>query len=159
VFLFEGFRLDRRGLFRRADGGYFVPVPLGSRALEVLIVLVERAGDLVSRDQIMKIVWPGVVVENSNLPVQVAALRRVLDDGRSDGSCIQTVPGRGYRFTGTVCALIPMRPRQAAPARCRHCRSWSCRLPISAMPDSNSILQMGSPKTSRPTSRGSRICS
>ena len=59
AFLFEGFRLDRRGLSRRDDNGGFVPVPIGSRALEVLGVLVERAGDLVSKDEIMNAVWPG----------------------------------------------------------------------------------------------------
>ena len=99
VFLFEGFRLDRRGLSRCDDQGCFVPVPVGSRALEVLGVLVARSGDLVARDEIMNVVWPGVVVESSNLPVQIAALRRVLDDGRAEGSCIQTVPGRGYRLS------------------------------------------------------------
>jgi len=102
VFLFEGFRLDRRGLSRCDDQGCFVPVPLGSRALEVLGVLVARSGDLIARDEIMNVVWPGVVVESSNLPVQIAALRRVLDDGRAEGSCIQTVPGRGYRFVAAV---------------------------------------------------------
>jgi len=102
VFLFEGFRLDRRGLSRCDDQGCYVPVPLGSRALEVLGVLVHRPGDLVSRDEIMNVVWPGVVVESSNLPVQIAALRRVLDDGRTEGSCIQTIPGRGYRFVAPV---------------------------------------------------------
>src|SRR5215472_372118 len=102
VFLFEGFRLDRRGLSRCDDQGCYVPVPLGSRALEVLGVLVHRPGDLVSRDEIMNVVWPGVVVESSNLPVQIAALRRVLDEGRPNGSCIQTVPGRGYRFVASV---------------------------------------------------------
>ena len=102
VFLFEGCRLDRRGLSRRNQSGPFVPVPVGSRALEILGVLVERAGDLVSRDEITNAVWPGTIVEGSNLPVQVAALRRILDEGRADGSCIQTVPGRGYRFIGVV---------------------------------------------------------
>src|SRR5215471_19205480 len=102
VFLFEGFRLDRRGLSRCDDQGCYVPVPLGSRALEVLGVLVHRPGNLVSRDEIMNVVWPGVVVESSNLPVQIAALRRVLDEGRADGSCIQTIASRGYRFVAPV---------------------------------------------------------
>src|SRR5215469_7889081 len=102
MFLFEDFRLDRGGLSRREQSGTFVPVPIGSRALEVLGVLVARSGDLVARDEIMNVVWPGVVVESSNLPVQVAALRRILDDGRTNGSLIQTVPGRGYRFSAPV---------------------------------------------------------
>jgi TolB-like protein len=68
----------------------------------VLGVLVERPGDLVSRDEIMSAVWPETVVEDSNLPVQIRALRRVLDQGRAEGSCIQTVAGRGYRLVATV---------------------------------------------------------
>lgn len=102
AFLFEGFRLDCSGLSRRDRSGTFLPVPVGSRALEVLRFLTERAGNLVTRDEIMNSVWPGIVVESSNLPVQIAALRRVLDDGRVEGSCIQTIPGRGYRFVAPV---------------------------------------------------------
>ena len=102
IFLFEGFRLDRRGLFRRDQNGAFIPVAIGSRALEVLHTLVARSGELVSRGEILDAVWPGTVVEGSNLPVQIAALRRALDQGRVDDSCIQTVPGRGYRLTARV---------------------------------------------------------
>jgi DNA-binding winged helix-turn-helix (wHTH) protein len=71
IFLFGDFRLDRRagGLFRCDDRGAVVPVAIGSRALDVLGVLVVRAGDLVSRDEIMAGVWPGMVVEDSNLAV------------------------------------------------------------------------------------------
>jgi DNA-binding winged helix-turn-helix (wHTH) protein len=53
IFLFEGFRLDRRGLFRRDERGVFVPVAIGSRAFEVLRVLIAARGDLVSKDEIM----------------------------------------------------------------------------------------------------------
>jgi DNA-binding winged helix-turn-helix (wHTH) protein len=98
AFLFEGFRLDRNGLSRLDQTGTSVPVPIGSRALEVLAALVERRGELVTRDEIIKRVWPATIVEYSNLPVQIAALRRQLDQGRAQGSCLQTVPGRGYRF-------------------------------------------------------------
>ena len=102
VFLFGGFRLDCRGLFRQDEAAALVPIPIGSRALEILGVLVQRPGDLVARDEIMNAAWPGTIVENSNLPVQIASLRRVIDHGRADGSCIQTVPGRGYRFVAKV---------------------------------------------------------
>ena len=50
----------------------------------------------------MTAVWPGTVVEEGNLTMQISALRRVLDRGRAQGSCIQTVPGRGYRFVAPV---------------------------------------------------------
>lgn len=104
IFLFERFRLDRQGggLFRADDEGAFVPVTIGSRALDVLSVLVERHGRLVSKDEIMATVWPATVVTDSNLPIQILALRRILDRGRTQGSCIQTVAGRGYRFVASV---------------------------------------------------------
>src|SRR5215469_14701639 len=100
----EGFRLDRRGgcLFRIDDRGAATPVALGSRALDLLSFLVERRGELVSKDTIMKAVWPGRVVEEANLNVQIAKLRHILDAGREQGSCIQTIPGRGYCFVGAV---------------------------------------------------------
>ena len=75
---------------------------LGSRSLDVPSVLVARPGELVSRDEIIAAVWPGMIVEDSNLPTQISGLRRVLDAGRSAGSCIQTISGRGYRFVGAV---------------------------------------------------------
>jgi len=104
IFLFEEFRLDRRGngLSRRDERGVFVPLSVGSRALDVLGVLVERAGDLVLKEEIMAAVWGRSVVENANLTVQISALRRVLDQGRLEGSCIQTVAARGYRFATAV---------------------------------------------------------
>ena len=87
---------------RLDDNGSWRPVPLGSRAVDVLCVLIERRGDLVARDEIMRAVWPNVAVEEHNLVVQISALRRVLDADRAEGSCIQTVPGRGYRFVVPV---------------------------------------------------------
>src|SRR5580700_1771408 len=85
VFLFEGFRLDRRGggLFRRDERGVFVPMAIGSRALDLLSMLVERPGDLISRDAIIAAVWPSTVVADNNLNMQIAALRRVLDQNRT----------------------------------------------------------------------------
>ena len=113
-FLFEGFRLDRRGLCRSDDRGAFVPVTIGSRALDMLRVLIAAEGDLVSKDEIMAAVWPGTVVEDNNLTVQIAALRRILDQGRADGSCIQTIAGRGYCFAAPVTRCVvgmDQRPR------------------------------------------------
>src|SRR3984893_17484414 len=116
--LFEGFRLDRRAgvLLRRDERGVFAPMAIGSRALDILGVLVERPGDLVSRAEIMEAVWPGTAVEDSNLNVQVSALRRILDQDRAQGSCIQTVPGRGYRFVASVTRAEPVAPLVSAPS-------------------------------------------
>ncbi len=101
VFVLEGFRFDRRGggLFRLDSGDHVV---VGSRALDVLGVLIGRAGDLVTKDEIMAAAWPDTVVEDGNLTVQISTLRRILDQARAEGSAIQTVPGRGYRFVGKV---------------------------------------------------------
>jgi len=101
--LFEGrFRLEQRGLFRLDQAGNAEPVALGSRALDLLRLLVERQGELLAKDLIMETVWPGTAVEESNLSVQISALRRILDQGRRQGSCIQTIPNRGYRFVAPV---------------------------------------------------------
>src|SRR5215469_10587180 len=104
VFRFEAFWFDRRAgaLFRRDEGGTLVPVTIGSRALAVLDTLVTRQDDLISKAEIMHAVWPETVVEDNNLTVQISALRRVLDQGRAGGSCIQTIAGRGYRFLGRL---------------------------------------------------------
>jgi TolB-like protein/DNA-binding winged helix-turn-helix (wHTH) protein/Flp pilus assembly protein TadD len=102
IFEFDRFHLDRRGLFRRDGGASLAPVEIGSRALDVLRALLERPGGLVSRDEIMAAAWPGIVVEDNNLTIQIAALRRVLDQDCANGSCIQTVPRRGYRFVASV---------------------------------------------------------
>src|SRR5439155_13367042 len=68
----------------------------------VLSVLIERPGEVVLKEEIIAAVWRRTVVENANLTVQISALRRVLDERRSNGSCIQTVAARGYRFAAAV---------------------------------------------------------
>jgi DNA-binding winged helix-turn-helix (wHTH) protein len=135
IFLFEEFRLDRRGdgLSRRNERGVFVPVSIGLRALDVLTVLVERSGNLVSKEEIMTAVWGRTVVENANLTVQISALRRILDKGRTGGSCIQTIAARGYRFVARVLRVerATKYPRSASPLSRLALRSWSCLSPIS----------------------------
>jgi TolB-like protein/Flp pilus assembly protein TadD len=83
------------------------PVALGSRALALLALFVERPGQLVSKDDIFATAWSGTLVGENNLTVQISALRRVLDDARPGSSCIQTVAGRGYRFVLPVTRLGP----------------------------------------------------
>jgi predicted ATPase len=78
------------------------PVRLGSRAFDILVALVERAGELVSKDELMARVWPSTFVEESNLKVQVAGLRRALGDRRGCNRYLATISGRGYRFVAPV---------------------------------------------------------
>ena len=116
VYLFEHFRLDRqaRQLMRLGANGGSVPVLLGARALDILIVLVERSGQIVSKTQLMDAVWPGLAVEESNLTVQIAALRRVVDHGWHGPSLIQTVHARGYLLTAVTTRMVAPIP-EAAP--------------------------------------------
>lgn len=82
------------------------PIALGSRAFDILATLVQRAGDVLSRDALTAAAWPGMVVEDSSLRVQIAQLRRTLG---CHAAAIENVPGRGYRYAGIVEAVTPAR--------------------------------------------------
>jgi DNA-binding winged helix-turn-helix (wHTH) protein len=96
---------------------------MSPRALDLLSYLVRHNGELVAKDAIMKAVWPGSVVGEGNLTVQISALRRILDQNRGQGSCIQTIAGRGYRFVGPIkqphadpdCAILALPEKHARP--------------------------------------------
>ena len=75
---------------------------VGGRALDILIALVERAGEVVAREQLISRAWPDVTVEEANLRVQITGLRKALGDGRGDARYIVNVPGRGYTFVALV---------------------------------------------------------
>jgi DNA-binding winged helix-turn-helix (wHTH) protein len=77
-------------------------VPIGSRALEILVALLERRGELVSNQDLMVRVWPNVSVVANNLTVHMSALRRALRDGRDGNRFIVNIPGRGYCFVASV---------------------------------------------------------
>ena len=104
-------------------------MPIGSRAFAVLGVLIDQPGDprLERRDHERGLA--GVAVEESNLTVQISTLRRLLDAGEAQGGCIQTVPGRGYRFVGSVTAAelppVPAAPDSPRPIS----RSAMARMP------------------------------
>jgi predicted ATPase/DNA-binding winged helix-turn-helix (wHTH) protein len=78
------------------------PVRIGSRALEILTALVEHAGQLVSRGDLIARAWPNTFVEEANLNVHIGALRRALGEGQPGNRYVATVPGRGYRFVAPV---------------------------------------------------------
>jgi predicted ATPase/DNA-binding winged helix-turn-helix (wHTH) protein len=86
------------------------PVRLGSRALELLIALTEHPGELVSKRNLMAWVWPDTFVDDANLKVQIAVLRRTLGEGRDGNRYISTVAGRGY------CFVMPLMEAGATPA-------------------------------------------
>jgi len=98
-----------------------VPVRLGSRALEILLLLVERAGQFVGNDEIVARVWPKVVVVEGNLRVHIAELRKALGDRRDGHRYIVNVPNRGYSFIATVSrGPAPQRPADAPRPRTAH---------------------------------------
>src|ERR1700730_9015670 len=99
IFEFARLRFDRRSrsLFRRNQAGELVLLPLGRTALDLLDLLIERAGEVVEREEFRKEVWRGKTVEDANLATQIFNLREAIGRNR-----IQTVSGRGYRFVGPV---------------------------------------------------------
>jgi predicted ATPase/DNA-binding winged helix-turn-helix (wHTH) protein len=106
-FHFDGWELLPRERLLRIGGE---KVDVGDRAFDVLVMLVRADGALVSREQLLDAVWAGLVVEENNLSVQVAALRKRLPAG-----CIGTAPGRGYRLTA-VRRVVPDEAQKAAGA-------------------------------------------
>ncbi len=99
TFAFGSFRLIPAQRVLLEDGKL---LRLGSRALDILVTLVESAGETVLKDQLIARVWPDTVVDEGSLRVHIAALRRVLGDGRAEARYIANIPGRGYSFVAPV---------------------------------------------------------
>src|ERR1700691_6807112 len=99
LYEFGPFRLDpqKRLLTRGGD-----PVPLTPKVIETLVVLVENRDRVVSKDYLMKMLWPDSFVEESNLSQNVFVLRKALGDSSQDQRYIVNVPGRGYQFAEVV---------------------------------------------------------
>lgn len=108
-YLFGSFRLnaDTEVLFRGAE-----VTGLGRRPVALLRTLVKQAGVLVSKDSLITAAWSGLTVEESNLPVQIAAVRRALAVEPGGDRWIETLPRRGYRFSGPVVVVEEDRPTQ-----------------------------------------------
>ena len=104
VYAFEGFRLDaqRRVLF--APNGK--SVTLTPRLFDALLYFVERAGQLLTKEQLLEAIWPRVVVEEHNLNKTVSELRRVLGEKPGEHRFLVTKPGHGYRFVAGV-LIVP----------------------------------------------------
>jgi DNA-binding winged helix-turn-helix (wHTH) protein len=98
-YVFDGFRLlPTQRLLLKNDA----PLPLGGRALDLLIALVERAGEVISKRELTAAIWPDTFVVEGNLKVHVSALRRALGEGEAGRRYISTVAGRGYCFVAPV---------------------------------------------------------
>jgi len=125
IHIFGPFRLDAEAkiLFRGAE-----PTALGQRAVVLLRLLLERSGQPVSKDALIETAWPGLAVEDSNLTVQIAALRRVFEEVAGGASWIETLPRRGYRYVGPVVTTSNPRADTTSPAS-----------PAFALPDKPSV--------------------
>ena len=99
LWAFDCYRVDfeRRLLLRGQE-----PVQLPAKALDTLLVLIQRRGEVVTKDELMKAVWPDAFVEEGNLSQSIHVLRRALGESVDDHRYIVTVPGRGYRFVAEV---------------------------------------------------------
>src|SRR5262245_6420969 len=98
-YAFGAFRLDpvEKVLFRDDS-----PVSLTPKTLETLVVLVERHGHVVTKEELLRVVWPDTFVEENNLAQHISTLRRVLGETETGRQFIETIPKRGYRFVGPV---------------------------------------------------------
>lgn len=129
-YLLGPLRLDAQSEILYRDGA---PVALGQRAVALLRVLVERAGTPVSKDELMAGAWPRLAVEESNLTVQIAALRRVLAEEAGGEGWVETLQRRGYRYVGPLKAMedsVPAAGLSTQPS------------PVLALPDKPSIAAL-----------------
>src|SRR5579864_3053129 len=106
VYEFGPFRADVRRRVLERDGAQVV---LTGKAFEILAALLERRGEIVDKESLMKAVWPDTAVEENNLTVNISWLRKALGETPNDPQYILTIPGRGYRFIGEAPAPAPKR--------------------------------------------------
>jgi DNA-binding winged helix-turn-helix (wHTH) protein/Tfp pilus assembly protein PilF len=111
VIQFGSFRLDATQLLLWKDGEV---VPLAPKAAELLLALIEKAGRVISKDELMERVWPGTFVEEANLSVQISALRKALGKQTDGREHIDTLARRGYRFAAEVRSSERLAPRSLA---------------------------------------------
>lgn len=123
TFLFGPFRLIPARQLLLRDGA---PIRLGSRSRTILAALVERRGELVTKDELMAIAWPRLFVHESNLKVNMANLRRSLGDAQKKPVYVATVYGRGYQFVASV-AIEVLRNTQRIDERAQPCPPLAAR--------------------------------
>ncbi|MBZ9807147.1 MULTISPECIES: winged helix-turn-helix domain-containing tetratricopeptide repeat protein [unclassified Mesorhizobium] len=124
---FGPFRIDgEAGILFHGDQ----PTPLGQRAVALLALLVERTGKPVPKQALIDAAWPGQAIEDSNLTVQIAAARRMLESTAGGGSWIETLPRHGYRYVGPEVAIGGLGPEAAT-------LTWPGKPSIAVLPFSN----------------------
>ncbi|MBB5466806.1 putative ATPase [Paraburkholderia sp. CI2] len=113
-YFFGSYRLDSQQFRLYRDD---TVVALGGRAFDLLLALIRRAGEVVSKRELIEVVWPTTVVDESNLRGQIAALRLALGDSGEGQNMLATVPGRGYRFIAPVTHALTQEPGDTMLAR------------------------------------------
>ena len=121
-------------------------IPLGGRAYDILIALLENAGDVVGKTELIAKAWPDVTVEEGSLRVHLSALRKALGDGQFGNKYIASIQGQGYSFIAPVARLPADHDRAMHPRECPTCRphwaAWSVatmlslRFRVCSRPDS-----------------------
>src|SRR5215475_1542365 len=99
LYEFDGFRLNPADHSLLCAGK---PISLTPKTFDILVTLIEKNGQLVTKDELMRKIWPDSFVEEANLTVNVSALRKALGDSPENQQYIETVPKLGYRFTARV---------------------------------------------------------
>src|ERR1043165_9800867 len=113
IYEFDSYRIDvaNRLLLREDE-----PIPLTPKAVEILIALIDHRGQIMSKNDLMKIVWPDTIVEDGNLSQNIYLLRRKLTEASNGRPYIETVARRGYRFNGEVHEVPTGNGRAVLPA-------------------------------------------
>jgi len=114
---FGPFRLHATERLLEKNGA---PVKIGSRALDILVTLLEQAPEVVGKDDLNRRAWGRLIVDEGNIRAQIARLRKQLDDGDSTVSYISNIPGRGYCFTGAVAWSASEATARKAPMAALH---------------------------------------
>src|SRR5271163_1835276 len=104
IFQFGEFQVDATARTLRREQE---TVTLNRRAFDVLLYLVQNPGRVLTRDELLKNVWPDTFVDENSLAQSISALRRALEEKPGDNSYIATLPGRGYQFLLPVTVVVP----------------------------------------------------
>ncbi len=109
LYEFGAFRLDshERLLFRNGE-----QVPLTPKVFDILLVLVQSSGHVLTKEELLAKVWPDSFVEEGNLNRHISTLRKALGDNLDQPECIDTIPKRGYRFIANVKEVLPTPERK-----------------------------------------------